>query len=55
VFHQFFQALGFDLVTKINLSDLSVGLEHVLINADDQDAIYQAALCSCQQEIRQLK
>lgn len=48
-------ALGFDLVTKVNLSDLSGGLEQVLINADDQDAVYQAALCSCQQEIRQLK
>ncbi|XP_071163588.1 ninein-like protein isoform X5 [Mytilus edulis] len=48
-------ALGFDLVTKVNLSDLSLGLEQVLINADEQDAVYQAALCSCQQEIRQLK
>lgn len=48
-------ALGFDLNTKISLSELSSYLEQELINCDDQNAVYQAALSSYQQEIRHLK
>lgn len=49
------KALGFDLNTKVSLSELSSYLEQELINADDQNAVYQAALSSYQQEIRHLK
>ncbi|XP_033734383.1 ninein-like protein isoform X3 [Pecten maximus] len=48
-------ALGFDLNTKVSLSELSSYLEQELINSDDQNAVYQAALSSYQQEIRHLK
>ncbi|XP_021369452.1 ninein-like protein isoform X3 [Mizuhopecten yessoensis] len=48
-------ALGFDLNTKVSLSELSSYLEQELINCDDQNAVYQAALSSYQQEIRHLK
>lgn len=49
------QALGFDLVTRINLADLSYHLEQEMLAADEENAIYQAAFASCQQEIIHLK
>ena len=48
-------ALGFDLTTKVNLSDLSASLEQELLNPEDQSIVYQAAATSYQQEIRHLK
>ncbi|XP_056021041.1 ninein-like protein isoform X3 [Ostrea edulis] len=48
-------ALGFDLVTRINLADLSYHLEQEMLAADEENAIYQAAFASCQQEIIHLK
>lgn len=50
-----FQALGFDLTTKVNLSELSQALEQEMLNAEDQTMIYHAATASYQQEIRHLK
>lgn len=50
-----FQALGFDLVTRINLCDLSYLLEQEIMAADEENAIFQAAFASYQQEIIHLK
>lgn len=48
-------ALGFDLVTRINLCDLSYLLEQEMMAADEENAIFQAAFASYQQEIIHLK
>lgn len=48
-------ALGLDLNTKVNLSELSSALEQELLNLEDQSIVYQAATVSYQQEIRHLK
>ncbi|KAK3093147.1 hypothetical protein FSP39_011849 [Pinctada imbricata] len=48
-------ALGFDLVTRVNLSDLSSALEEEMMNTDEQNAIYHASFVSYQQEIQHLK
>ncbi|XP_078313174.1 uncharacterized protein LOC111128949 isoform X3 [Crassostrea virginica] len=48
-------ALGFDLVTRINLCDLSYLLEQEIMAADEENAIFQAAFASYQQEIIQIK
>ena len=49
------QALGFELNTKVNLSELSVLLEQELLNADEQNFLLQAATASYQQEMRNVK
>ncbi|XP_062574598.1 ninein-like protein isoform X2 [Saccostrea cucullata] len=48
-------ALGFDLVTRISLLDLSYLLEQEMLAADEENAIYQAAFASYQQEIIHIK
>ncbi|XP_061164578.1 ninein-like [Saccostrea echinata] len=48
-------ALGFDLVTRISLLDLSYLLEQEMMAADEENAIYQAAFASYQQEIIHIK
>ncbi|XP_033123412.1 ninein-like protein isoform X2 [Anneissia japonica] len=40
---------------KINISDLSMALEHVLLTTGDSNGIYQAALTSYQSELKHLK
>ncbi|XP_071962450.1 uncharacterized protein [Antedon mediterranea] len=40
---------------KINISELSMALEHVLVTTGDNDGIYQAALTSYQIELKHLK
>ena len=49
------QALGFELNTKVNLSELSVLLEQELLGADEQNILLQAATASYQQEMRNVK
>ena len=55
MYHIFNQALGFELNTKVNLSELSVLLEQELLGVDEQNTLLQAATASYQQEMRTVK
>ncbi|CAH1791982.1 unnamed protein product [Owenia fusiformis] len=49
------QALEFDLTLKVNLQELSYVLEQELLQVDEQNAIYQAAMATYQNELKYLK
>lgn len=51
----FIQYLQFDLNTKVNLADLTFAMEQELRGIEHDNATYQAAIMSYQQELRHLK
>ena len=50
-----FQALEFELNTKVSLGELTYALEQELYSVEEQNAIYQAAIATYQKEVQFLR